>query len=58
MARDSQGKSTQPTVAVIDTKRTHRTGPIGKGVDGGKKIKGIKRHLAVDSNGFPLTIVI
>ena len=39
-------------------KRTHRTGPIGKGVDGGKKINGIKRHLAVDSNGFPLTIVI
>ena len=58
MARGSQGKSTQPTVAVIDTKRTHRTGPIGKGVDGGKKINGIKRHLAVDSNGFPLTIVI
>ncbi len=29
-----------------------------KGIDGGKKIKGIKRHLAVDSNGFPLTIVI
>ena len=28
-----------------------------KGVDGGKKNKGIKRHLAVDSNGFPLTIV-
>ncbi|MBD5375440.1 MAG: transposase [Bacteroides sp.] len=25
--------------------------------DGGKKIKGIKRHLAVDSNGFPFTIV-
>ena len=23
----------------------------------GIKIKGIKRHLAVDSNGFPLTIV-
>ena len=27
-----------------------------KGVDGGKIIKGIKRHLAVDSNGFPLTV--
>ena len=27
------------------------------GVDEGKKIEGIKRHLAVDSNGFPLTIV-
>ena len=29
-----------------------------KGIDGGKKIKGIKRHLAVDLNGFPLTIFI
>ena len=59
MARGSQGKSTQPTVAVIDSKSV-RTGLAQsvKGVDGGKKIKGIKRHLAVDSNGFPLTIVI
>ncbi|WP_368049674.1 transposase, partial [Muribaculum intestinale] len=29
-----------------------------KGIDGGKKINGIKRHLAVDLNGFPLTIFI
>ena len=59
MARDSQGKSTQPTVAVIDSQSV-RTGldQSVKGVDGGKKIKGIKRHLAVDSNEFPLTIVI
>ena len=58
VARDSQGKSTQPTVAVIDS-QSIRTGlpHSEKGVDGGKKIKGIKRHLAVDSNGFPLTLV-
>ena len=59
MARGSQGKSTQTTVAVIDSQSV-RTGLAQsvKGIDGGKKIKGIKRHLAVDSNGFPLTIVI
>ena len=58
VARDSQGKSTQPTAAVIDSQSV-RTGLAQsvKGVDGGKKIKGIKRQLAVDSNGFPLTIV-
>ena len=28
-----------------------------KGIDGGKKIKGIKRDPAVDSTGIPLTIV-
>ena len=59
MARDSIRKSAQPTVAVIDSQSV-RTGLAQsvKGIDGGKKIKGIKRHLAVDSNGFPLTIVI
>ena len=53
MARGSQGKSTQPTVAVIDSQSvcTGLTQSV-KGVDGGKKIKGIKRHLAVDSNGL------
>ncbi|MDE7110805.1 MAG: IS5 family transposase [Muribaculaceae bacterium] len=58
MARDSQEKSSQPTVAVIDSQSV-RSGlaQSEKGIDGGKKIKGIKRHLAVDSNGFPLSIV-
>ncbi|MDE6498386.1 MAG: transposase, partial [Muribaculaceae bacterium] len=45
-------------MAVIDSQSV-RTGleQSVKGVDGGKKIKGIKRQLAVDSNGFPLAIV-
>lgn len=57
-ARESKGKQTHPTVAVIDSQSV-RTGLAQsvKGIDGGKKIKGIKRHLAVYSNGFPLTIV-
>src|SRR3954467_6793451 len=29
---------------------------FGRGFDGGKKIKGIKVHLAVDKYGFPLAI--
>ena len=46
MARDSLRKSAQPTVAVIDSQSV-RTGLAQsvKGIDGGKKIKGIKRHL-------------
>ena len=57
MARDSQGKSSQPTVAVIDSQSV-RSGltQSEKGINGGKKIKGIKWDLAVDSNGFPITI--
>lgn len=27
-----------------------------KGIDGNKRIKGIKEHLAVDNNGYPLTL--
>ena len=58
-ARDSQGKSSQQTVAVIDSQSVRSGLPQSeKGIDGGKKIKGIKRHLAVDSNGFPLIRVI
>ena len=29
-----------------------------KGIDGNKRIKGIKRHLAVDSQGYPLAVHI
>lgn len=56
VARDWQGKPRRSTVAFIDS-QSIRTGPDHsvKGIDGGKKIKGTKRHLAVDSNGFPLT---
>lgn len=58
VARNSQGKKTLPTVAVIDSQSV-RTGlsHSEKGIDGGKKIKGIKRHLTVDTNGFVLTVV-
>lgn len=58
VARVSKENQTPPTVAVIDSQSV-RTGlpPSVKGIDGGKKIKGKKRHLAVYSNGFPLTVV-
>lgn len=29
-----------------------------KGYDGGKKVSGIKRHIAVDTNGLPHGIVV
>lgn len=58
VARVSKGKQTPPALAVIDRQSVRAGLPQSvKGMDGGKKIKGIKSHLAVDSNGFPLTIV-
>ena len=59
VAKRSQGKTAQPTVAVVESQSVRTGLPHSeKGVDGGKKIKGIKRHPAVDSNGFPLTMVM
>ncbi len=49
----------QPSAVIIDS-RSCRSAPscFGRGIDGGKKIKGIKIHLAVDKYGFPLAIDI
>lgn len=57
VARAAKGRTLKPSVAVIDSQSVRTGLPHSeKGVDGGKKIKGIKRHLAVDSNGFPLSV--
>jgi hypothetical protein len=50
-----------PTAAVIDsqTVRAADTVPTANsGYDGGKKIKGRKRHVAVDTGGLLLAVVV
>ena len=45
----------EPTVAVIDSQSVRSAySQSQKGVDGFKKIKGIKRQILVDANGLPL----
>lgn len=58
MKREELNQSGNPTMSVIDS-HSARTGlpQAVSGVDGGKKVKGIKRQLAVDKNGFPLEII-
>jgi hypothetical protein len=48
------GDAPEPSAAVIDS-RSCRSPPscFDRGIDGGKKIRGVKIHVAVDKYGMP-----
>ena len=50
------GRDPQPSAGVVDSPSVKSSGVGGeeRGYDGGKKIKGRKRHLLVDTEGFVL----
>jgi transposase len=55
------GRAEVPTAAVIDSQSVKAADTVGaatSGFDGGKKIKGRKRHLAVDVNGWLLAVLV
>lgn len=59
--RRQAGRNIQPTAAIVDSqsvKSAEWAGPLEVGYDGGKHIKGIKRHLAVDVEGLLLAVVV
>ena len=57
--RRSVGKKSTPTVAIVDSQSVRTAeGGSDRGYDGGKKITGRKRHLAVDTLGLVLAVVI
>jgi putative transposase len=58
--RVMQGRKEEPTVGIIDAQSVKNTlvSSQDKGFDAGKKIKGIKRHLIVDTFGLILAVAI
>ena len=57
--RDRIGRSPEPTAAIIDAQSTRSTAQGGNtGFDAGKKVKGRKRHLVVDTLGLLLAVTI
>lgn len=59
MLRESAGREASPSAAIIDTqsvKTTESGGP--RGWDAGKRLNGRKRHVAVDTDGLLLGILV
>src|SRR3954469_9717352 len=55
--RQACGDTPEPSAIIVDSRSCHSAPTcFTRGFDGGKKIKGIKIHLAVDKYGFPLAI--
>ena len=54
------GKQASPSLALIDSQsiKTTRIGGERRGIDGGKMIKGRKRHIITDTLGLLLAVVV
>ena len=56
--RVNAGKESSPSLGIIDSQsvKTTRSGGESRGIDGGKKVKGNKRHLVVDNMGLVMSV--
>jgi putative transposase len=59
LLREGAGRAASPTAAVIDTQSVKTTGSGGpRGWDAAKRLKGRKRHVAVDTDGLLLGVLV
>lgn len=60
MARQQSGKDKSPSLELIDSRsvKTSRNGGESRGINGGKKTKGLKQHIITDTLGLILVVVI
>ena len=58
-AREKQGRNASSTLLIVDAQSVKNTDTAGlKGYDAGKKVSGIKRHIAVDTQGLPHAVAV
>lgn len=61
LVRLYEGRDPQPTAAVIDSASVRGADTVptrSRGYDGGKKVNGRKRHIAVDTGGLLLAVLV
>ena len=52
-------RNASPSFLIVDAQSVKNSDTAGsKGYDAGKKVSGIKRHLAVDTQGLPHAVAI
>lgn len=57
--RSQRGQNAEASVGILDSQSVHWDDNRSlNGIDGNKKVKGIKRHVVVDKNGFPVMVTI
>ena len=59
--RKAAGRSEEPTAAILDAQSIRTSGNVpesSQGIDAGKKIKGRKRHIATDTLGLLLVLLV
>ena len=59
--RKAAGRSAEPSAAILDAQSIRTSGNVpesSQGIDAGKKIKGRKRHIATDTFGLLLVLLV